>query len=125
MALSSWPISPALLLPVVRARPRRLIVTPFEDGPPGTRLRNLGNPAHLRGSLRLTGEEYQSLDLWGEDVLRSWSLPFTWRDPRDGVYKDFQFDSEPEDDTLLATAGSGWDPDRAVWTLRVSLSVLE
>ena len=123
MAGPLWPIEPGLLLPFARPRGRRLQVTQFEDGPPEVTLRNRAASAMMSGTLKLTGTQREVFEAWGEDLLAGWSLPFRWEDPLDGRLREMQFAAEPEP-TGNAAAGAGFEPDRSVWTYRVSLYVI-
>lgn len=122
MPAAMWPLSPELLLPVTRSPGKKLVVTPFEDGLPATRLRYLAAPGMMPGELRLTGEEFAAFLSFGEDLLQEWSQPFLWRDPTDGGVLECTFAGEPEYQ-LEAAAGSG-DPDRTVWSVRLKLWVM-
>jgi len=120
---SLWPLDQALLLPVLRAKPRRLIVTPMEDGGQKVRLRFLGAPGRLEGTLRLTGREYDLFDVWGEDTLVKWSRPFDWHDPVGGLIRQMQFLAEP-DANVEGAAGAYVDSDKSVLLVSVVLSVI-
>lgn len=125
MPVSFWPLDSGLLLPLQRPRARRLLVTPFEDGPPEVRLRNLAAPAMLTGSLRLTGAQLATFEAWGEGILQDWSLPFRWNDPKDCVDRVMQFAGEPGTPTMDTSAAAGFEADRTAWLVPVTVWVLE
>lgn len=120
-----WPLDQQLLLPLGRLPPRRLLVSPNEDGPPDSRLRNRAAPAMLNGSLRLLGSEYDVLFAWGEGILTYWSLPFRWHDPHDGQVRTMQFNGEPGECTVEGAAGGNYDPTKNTWVVPVSLVVID
>lgn len=116
-----WPLSSGILLPLARTLPRKILVTPFEDGPPAVRRRFLGAPGTMSGTIRLTGPDFAAFVLWGETSLSDWSLPFTWRDPLDSMGRTFQFSAEPS--CTLDAEGDPANPDKTVWSCSVSLWV--
>lgn len=116
-----WPLSPGILLPLARSLPKRMLVTPFEDGPPASRRRFLGAPGTMSGTVRLTGADFLTFHTWGEGTLTDWTQPFSWRDPLDASLRTFQFAGEP--DCRLETVGDSADSLRTVWTCSISLWV--
>jgi hypothetical protein len=125
MGYPIWPLDQALLLPLRRQLPSRLIVSPMEDAAPKVRLERLAAAGKMDGSLRLTGTEWADLLAWGEVALSDWSTPFLWIDPMDGMGKEMLFLLEPGPPTLEGDASDVIDPESTVWLVPASLAVID
>jgi hypothetical protein len=115
--MPAWPgtLPAAILVDGTQEQaPKNTIRTEMDAGPPKVRQRFTAGIRPIKGSLKLTKAQVETLDVFYVTTLKSGSLRFDWTHPRTGAATEFRFTAPP------SYTSQGQD----TWTAQLELEVL-